>query len=171
MSRYAVDTDVLANIQRAGHAMSLQRLGALPVIITDIVWDELTVNAARGGAAPRIVQEAQALLCAIAGAPTVLEPESLETKTLVQLQSPPATEGLGEHSVIAYAYHHADVTAVLHDKRALHRGVEELRGRVLSFHGFLDVLRTQHGLQGRSADEISHWYCTRFKPQRRPLWW
>jgi hypothetical protein len=171
MSLYAVDTDVLVNIQRAGHAGTLQQLGLLPVIITDTVWDELTINAAQHGAPPKIVQQALAMLTAIAGAPTVLSPQSAEAQTFVQLQKPPATEGIGEHSVIAYAYHHPEVTAVLHDRKALHRGVEELRGRVLSFHGFLGLLRTGHGLPTQAANQISDWYCAQFKPQRRPVWW
>lgn len=171
MSRYVVDTDVLANVQRAGHAVTLRELGALPVVITDTVWDELTVGASLAGAPERLVQEAEAMLKAIAGAPTVLVPQSLEAQTLVQLQLPPVTEGMGEHSVIAYACHHPDATAILHDRRALHRGIEELRGRVLSLHGFLDVLRREHGLAPKAAHQISEWYCVRNKPQRRPLWW
>ena len=171
MSLYAVDTDVLANIQRAGHAGTFRQLGSLPVIITDTVWDELTINAAQNGASKKTVQEAENMLTAIAGARTVLSPQSAESQTLVQLQKSPATEGIGEHSVIAYTFHHPGVTAVLHDRKALHRGVEELRGRVLSFHRFLDVLRTWHGLPGPVASQLSDWYCARFMPQRRPVWW
>ena len=111
------------------------------------------------------------MLRAIAGAPMVLMPQSPEARTLVQLQLPPPTEGLGEHSVIAYAFHHADVTVVLNDRRALHRCIEELRGRVVSWHGFLDVLRSGHGLTKRAAEELSAWYCSRFVPQRPPIWW
>lgn len=167
MTRYAVDTDILANIQRAGHAETLGRLGPLPVVITDAVWDELTVNARLSGAPPRWVKEADDMLRAIAGAPMLLLPQSPEARTLVQLQHPPPTEGLGEHSVIAYAFHHADVTVVLNDRRALHR----VRGRILSWHGFLEALRSGHGLTKRAADELSSWYCTRFVPQRPPVWW
>ena len=169
--RYAVDSDVLAILQRAGHAASVQRLGLLPVVITDIVWDELTERAAKSNARPETVRETEALLKAIAGAPTVLTEQGPESQTLVELQRPPETEGLGEHSVIAYAYHHPDVVAVLHDRRALHRAVEELQGRVLSLHGFLDVLRARHGLAPRAANEVSSWYCARHQPQRPPVWW
>jgi hypothetical protein len=126
--RYAVDTDVLVLIQRAGHVSSLKRLGSLPVVITDMVWGELTSQAAKGKAPRRIVQEAEELLSAIAGKPTEFP-------------------------------------------RGLHRGIEELRGRTLSVHGFLDVLRTHHGLESKIADEISSWYCKHFRPQRPPLWW
>ncbi len=111
------------------------------------------------------------MLRAIAGSPMTMTPESPEARTLIQLQLPPPTEGLGEHSVIAYAYHHGDVTAVLNDRRALHRSIEELRGRVVSWHGFLEVLCARHGLTKRAADELSSWYCTRFIPQRPPIWW
>jgi hypothetical protein len=170
VTRFVVDSDILANIQRAGFAPQVTALGELPVTITDVVWDELTVGAKAKGAKQATVDEADAMLKAIAGAPTVLQPESPEAGTLVDLQRPPETEGVGEHSVIAYALHHPDDTAVLLDRRALHRGVEELRGRVISFHGFLDVLRGR-GLPRNEADQISRWYVQRYVPVRAPLWW
>ncbi len=170
MTRFVVDSDILANIQRAGFAPRVTALGALPVVITDVVWDELTVGARNNGARQATVDEVDAMLKAIAGAPTVLQPESPEAGTLVDLQRPPETEGVGEHSVIAYALHHSGETAVLLDRRALHRGVEELRGRVISFHGFLDVLRSR-GLPRQDADQISRWYVQRHVPLRAPLWW
>ena len=139
-TKYVVDSDVLVNIQRSGFAPQVTALGRIPVLITDVVWDELTVEAGLNGARTETVAEAEAMLRALAGAPTVLQPESPEAATLADLQQEPATEGAGEHSVIARAFHHAGEIAVLLDRRALHRGVEELRGRVISFHAFLSFL-------------------------------
>ena len=70
-------------------------------------------------------------LAAIAGSPTVIEPMSPEAAALAKLSAPPVKEDPGELSVIAYAYHHPDTIAVLHDRAAVFRGIEELRGRTL----------------------------------------
>jgi hypothetical protein len=74
----------------------------------------------------------------------------------------------GEASVIAYAIHHQDSVAVLMDKLPLHEAVEELRGRTLALHGFLDVLVGQHGLAKADADSISRKQLGKKRP---PLWW
>lgn len=171
MIRYAIDSDVVGMIQRSGFLAEVRALGRLPVIITDSVWDELTVNAGANGAWESSVKEAEALLQAIAGAPTVLEPETAEAATLVKLQGKFAAEHEGEHSIMAYAFHNADVLPVLLDLRATRRAVEELKGRVLSLHGFLDVLRTHHGLASEVAHSISEWFCARNRPWTQPLWW
>lgn len=154
MTGYAVDSDVLGVIQRSGFAAEVRSLGRLPVVITDSVWDELTIGASDQGAREATVREAQELLETIAGEPTVLQPETEETATLVKLQGEVATEHEGEHSILAFALHHPDVTPVLLDKRATLRAVEELRRRVLSLHGFLDILRTTAFLDRRP--ERSH---------------
>lgn len=165
-----MDTDILANIQRARFAARVAALGRLPIVVTDVVWDELTIGAKLKGARQETVEEAEALLRALAGAPTVLQPESAEAAILADLQRPPETEGAGEHSVIAHAYHHSDETAVLLDRRAMYRGVEELRGRVISFHGFLEYL-VNHGLGRADADQISRWYLQQNAALRAPVWW
>lgn len=171
MNRYALDTDILANLQRAGHAETLSRLGGLPVIVTDTVWDELTLVAERTGKVhASTLEQMRRLLDSIAGAPVNLEPDTPEAETFGRLHSHSGAEDAGEHSVIAYAMVHPDVTAVLFDRRALFRGVEELRGRVLSIHGFLDVLRTQHGLAPEDAEAISRKICAA-KSIVQPLWW
>lgn len=133
MTNLVVDSDILINIQKAGFADQVAALGRLPVVITDVVWSELTVSAQLAGAKAATVAQAHKLLSAIAGAATVLQPQSPEAESFADLQLPPETEGIGEHSVIAYALHHSNDVAVLLDRRALHRGVEELRGRVISF--------------------------------------
>ena len=162
---------MLGTIQRSGCAAAFCGLGPLPVVVTDSVWDELTVNAAANGARDASVREAQTLLETIAGAPTVLAPATLEATTLVRLQGEVATEHEGEHSIMAYAVHHEDVMPVLLDLRATRRAVEEVRGRVLSLHGFLDVLRTSHRLPRKVANAISDWFCVRNRPATPPLWW
>ncbi|MBI5542768.1 MAG: hypothetical protein HY901_02690 [Deltaproteobacteria bacterium] len=171
MARYAIDSDVLGTIQRSGYSAEIGALGRLPVVITDAVWDELTINAAANGSNAASVRAAEDLLKAIAGGPTVLEPATPEAVTLDALHGDVATEDLGEHSIMAYTVHNPDVMAVLIDKRATCRAVEEVRGRVLSLHGFLDVLRAEHRLDRRVASAISQYFCVRHKPTVPPLWW
>jgi hypothetical protein len=171
VSRYALDADILGMVQRAGHAKTLTRLGRLPVVVTDTVWDELTIMAENTGKVrPETLVEMKELLVAIADAPTLLEPATPESDAYVRLHPGSDTENAGEHSLIAYATQHPDVTAVLFDRKALHRAVEELRGRVLSIHGFLDVLRTQHGLSAPDAEALSQRICAA-KSLVQPLWW
>lgn len=171
MTRYALDTDILAMVQRAGHARTLARLGRLPVVVTDTVWDELTVVAASTSKVrPETLAEMKELLVAIAGAPTLLEPATPESEAYARLHPGSDAEDAGEHSLIAYASQHLDVTGVLFDRKALHRAVEELRGRVLSVHGFLEVLSTAHGLSPSDASAISQWVCAA-KSVQQPLWW
>ncbi len=171
MNRYALDTDILALVQRAGHAKTLTRLGRLPVVVTDTIWDELTVVAeSTGKVRPETLVEMKDLLVSIVGAPTLLEPATPESEAYVRLHPGSDAENAGEHSLIAYASQHPDVTAVLFDRQALHRAVEELRGRVLSIHGFLDVLRSQHGLSGSDAQAISQKICAA-RSIVPPLWW
>jgi hypothetical protein len=166
-----LDADILALVQRAGHAKTLTQLGRLPVVVTDTVWDELTLIAENTGKArPETLVEMKELLVAIAGAPTLLEPATPESEAYARLHPGSGTENAGEHSLIAYASQHPDVTAVLFDRKALHRAVEELRGRVLSIHGFLDVLRTQHGLSTSDAEAISQRICAA-RSIVQPLWW
>jgi predicted nucleic acid-binding protein len=168
---FVVDSNVLVAVQRARMTAEFQACGKLPVVVTDVVWDELTINALAKGARPETVREMEEMLRAIAASPTVLAPQSPEAEVLTALQAPPLTEGIGEHSVIAYAIVHKETTAVLFDRRALHRGVEELRGNVLAFHGFLSELVGRGHVSKRVADSISTSYCERNAPARRPLWW
>jgi hypothetical protein len=169
--RYALDTDVLALIQRVGQVGALARLGRLPVVITDTVWDELTVQAEQTGKVrPETLAEMKQLLTSMAGAPTLVEPATPEGDAYARLHTTASTENAGEHSLIAYAYQYPDVVAVLFDRKALHRAVEELRGRVLSIHGFLDVLRTHHGLSAADAAVISQKICAA-RSVVPPLWW
>lgn len=168
---FVVDADVLATVQRARQVEAVVALGTLPVIVTDIVWGELTTDTLAAGAKPETVAEMEGLLKTIAGKPHVLEPGSDVARTFAGLQAAPPSEGVGEHSVIAVAVHHPDHTAVLLDRRALYRGVEELKGRVLSLHGFLDHLLSKHGLPRGIAKAISDSYCKRSPPARPPLWW
>jgi predicted nucleic acid-binding protein len=172
MTRYAIDTDVLARIQRARHVSTLSKLGRLPVVVTDTVWEELTVVARSKGNAPASeIEEMERMLEAIAGRPTELELDTVEAEAFGRLHSrPDRAEDAGEHSIIAYASIHEDVIAVLFDRRALFRAVEELRGRVLSIHGFLDVLRTRHGLAPLEADDLSQ-KIRKAASIPQPLWW
>lgn len=165
------DADVLVTIQRSGHVADIIALGELPVVITDSVWDEVTVGAQQSGAHSSSVLEMRQMLISMAKGPTMIVPQSAEAKALAVLQTAPPSEGPGELSVIAFAFHHPEAVPILIDRRALRRAVEELRRTVLSLHGFLDVLRTEHGLLSTTADDISSWYCKKNTPVRRPVWW
>jgi hypothetical protein len=166
-----VDSDILGILQRSGQLAAIQAFGALPWIITDEVWYEVTERAAANRASPATVAAMRSFLTAVAGAPTVIQPATPEARSLALLSTPPVKEDPGELSVIAYAMHHPDVTAVLHDRAAVFRGVEELHGRVLSIHGLLHQLANAHGLPRTDATKISDDYCRRYQPTRPPLWW
>jgi hypothetical protein len=168
---FVVDADILGILQRAEHLASVQALGPLPWVITEEVWYEVTDRAAAYGAYPATVDEMRRFLVTVAGAPTVIAPMSPEAESLARLLAPPVKEDPGELSVIAYSFHHPEVTAVLHDRAAVFRGVEELRGRVISIHGLLGRLRSDNGLSLADAQRISDHYCKRHTPTRSPLWW
>ena len=170
-TRYVVDSDIFGVIQRAKECLAFQGCGMLPVIVTDVVWDELTADALAGGARQSTVDEMSAMLNAIAGKPTLVEPETPAAESFARLHPANATEDVGEHSVMALALHTPDCLAVLNDRRAVHRAVDELRGRVLSVHGFLGALRQAGKISDRLARSVSRHYCSVFKPTVPPLWW
>ncbi len=167
----APDADILGIIQRVRHLQTLTKCGLTTMVVTDVVWDEVTVNAAANGASAATVAEMDNALTVLAGARTVIAPMTPESKTFTLLATPPVREGPGELSVIAYALHHDDVWPVLHDRAAMLRAVEELRGRVLSLHGFLGAFHKDFGLSKVDATAISQAYCSRYTPTRPPLWW
>jgi hypothetical protein len=90
---------------------------------------------------------------------------------MVALQEAPRAEGAGEHSVIAYCHHHPDSIAVFLDKAALRRAVEELRGRVLSFHGVVGELAERGHVTWAEARAIAMKYRRQFNHARVPVWW
>jgi hypothetical protein len=157
-------------LQQARALDVLRALGELPVVVTDAVWDEMTIVALAKGKPLSVVEEATALLGAMASSRTTIEPGTPEGEYLARIHVTESAEDLGEHTVIAIALAHDDITPVLFDRKAVHRGVEELRGRVLSVHGFLGVLREHHGLPRAAAAAISSWIC-KAKCVVAPLWW
>jgi hypothetical protein len=165
VTRYVIDTDVIIALRNADAASTLGTRGELPLLVTDVVWDELR---APGDAEARNEKYAQA----IAGKATQINPESPEAATFLGLQAAlPKPEGPGELSVIAYCHHHLDTTAVLMDKAALRRAVEELRGRVLSFQGFIGALMTDGLLDLPEANAIVARYRKQYVHARVPVWW
>jgi len=162
--RFVLDTDVVIALEQAGSGLGLASRGALPVIVTDVVWDELE---APGDAELR----AQRFAKAIAGDVTALVADSPEAATLVALQVDPRTEGPGEHSVIAYCHHHPNAIAVLQDKAAIRRAIEELRGRVLSFHGLVGELVDRGHVSWGEARAMASRYRRQYNHARIPVWW
>lgn len=169
--RLAVDADILGILQRSRGLAAIQPLGSLSWVITDTVWEEVTIQAAANGANAATVAEMDAFLVAVASQPMVIAPQTPEAHTLQSLSRPPVKEDPGELSIIAYTIHHPDTVPVLHDRAAIFRAVEELHGRVLSIHGLLHRLVGENGLPLAAAQEISLWYCKRYGPTRPPTWW
>lgn len=165
--RYALDTDVIVRLQKAGQVAALKSVGRLPIVVTEYVWDELIDQAA---ALPqRVVDERRELLSAMVDSPTELLPETPESLDFNRLKE--SGLGPGERSIMAYALHHPDVKLVLLDRLALHRAIEEFQGQqVLSLHGALRALEP-HGVTRQMADAISASFCRENKPHRPPLWW
>jgi len=164
VTQFVLDTDVVIALELASRGLDLASRGALPVIVTDVVWDELE---APGDTEVR----AQKFARAIAGDVTALLADSPEAATLVTLQEAPKTEGPGEHSVIAYCHHHPETIAVLQDKAAVRRGIEELRGRVLSFHGLVGDLVGRGHVSWAEARTMATRYRRQYDHARIPVWW
>lgn len=165
MTVYAPDSDFFVHVQRLRFSDDLMRCGRLPVVVTDVVWEELVTTKS-----PHVNAEMQALLDAVAGEPRALEPMSPEAGTFTKLQQPPKTEGPGEHSVIAVALHDPNVIPVLLDKKALHRAIEELRRPLLAMHGFLDVLITSGVLPKALGRSLAAKYRAATSASS-PQWW
>jgi len=162
--RLVLDSDVIIALEQAGAEIRSDVGRVLPLVVTDVVWDELEAPGDRQ-------HRAQAFATAIAGHVTVLQANSPEAGTWAALQSDPRTEGAGEHSVIAYCVHHPDSIGVFQDKAALRRAVEELRGRVLSFHGLIGELVDGGHLSWERARAVASRYRRQFTHARPPLWW
>jgi hypothetical protein len=162
--RFVLDTDVVISLEKNSAGLGLAGRGNMPVVLTDVVWDELN---APGDPDSR----SQTFARTIAGGVTELEPGSPAAATLVALQEAPKTEGAGEHSVIAYCFHDGDAIAVLQDKAGIRRGVEELRGRVISFMGFLGVLVDRGVLSWPEAHTVAARYRRQYTHARIPVWW
>ena len=165
MTVYAPDTDFFINVQRLGYVERVASCGRLPVVVTDIVWEEATT-----GKNPHANSELEGLLRAVAGSPRALLPQSPEAATFAALQAPPKTEDPGEHSIIALAIHEPELVPVLLDKKALHRAVEELRRPLLSMHGFLDGLVTAGSLPRELGLDLAEAYRKKCATPT-PHWW
>jgi len=172
MTTFLLDSDILLRLQRSPQVDRLVEHGRLPVVVTDVVWDELTIGRVDRRVSQRSAEEARRLLQALAGEPFEMLPDTPEPLTFELLQDRPTTTDRGEHSIIAYALHHDDAVPVLFDGRALRRAVEELRGRrVLSIHGFLGEMHGTVGLGHALVENLSRWLCQADASLRRPLWW
>ncbi len=147
MQRLAIDTDIFSFIERSGHSDAVLKLGPLPLLVTQIVWDECVAGAPKSKRLP--------LLEGLVGTPTPVLAGGPVATTVASLLAQGDLEQ-GEVAVIAVAIHDPEVVPVLHDRHALFRAVEELNGRpVLSFHGFLGELRKNHRLSRHAANQIS----------------
>ena len=143
------------------------------MLVTDTVWKECADL--RSGGTAIDASERVALMSGWATKATILTPGGPESGTAAALLAQGDLEE-GEVSILAWAIHHPDVIPVLHERQAILRAVEELPERnVLSFHGFLGLLRKQ-GLNATVAGSISKWYCSKLTGKngsrpKAPQWW
>lgn len=110
------------------------------------------------------------MLLAICTGPTDIQPETPAAAKYALLESTVPQIDPGELSIISLAIEDPDITPVWIDRRAIYCAVEELRGWVLSFYGFLGVLRSNHGLPAEAARLLSEAF-RRTKGTSPPLWW
>jgi hypothetical protein len=162
---YAPDSDFFINLQRLRLAPEFAECGRLPIVVTDVVWDELVTG--KNGYANA---ELDGVLKAVAGEPRVIEVESPEAQSFASIHQSPSTENRGEHSIIAVAIHDRTVIPVLLDKKGLHRAVEELRRLVLSMHGFLEVLMQSKTVPIALGMKIADAYRRKCSAPT-PHWW
>jgi predicted nucleic acid-binding protein len=76
----------------------------------------------------------------------------------------------GEASIVAVAFHNAEIIPVLIDRRGIWRAVEELRGRVIGVYAILDVLRRNHHLDSTVAGRLAATFQGRHS-MSPPMWW
>lgn len=112
------------------------------------------------------------MLEAVAGQPTVLEPQTPAADAFHSLHPTTATSDAGEASLIAHCLYHGDVIPVFEDQTALLRAVEELRGRqILSLYGFFAAIHTGGRFSKADLREFDRRNRQRFPGQKAPLWW
>lgn len=128
--QYVIDADALIMLFK--HVSSeLMAAGRLPVVIPELVWDEVAEGSPR---AARI-----AFMTSIAGTNTAWHAGAPENLLSLRMYSGVEVRlGDGERAAIAYAYLHPDSVFVTLDHLALRRGAEHLRSRVLTIFGALD---------------------------------
>ena len=167
MVLYAPDSDVLALFQQLRMEECIIVGSRAPLVVTDVVWDELT-----GTRVPEhYAERTQKFLASLVTGPTEIMPASPEAISFSLLHPDLARADAGEDSIIAYALHHPEIVPVLRDKQALVRAVEELRGRaVLSVHGFLAVLFDAGCVSLPTLIEFGRSFRKRYM-QPEPTWW
>lgn len=165
--RLVLDADIVIAVESARMREEISATGPWPIVVTDVVWSELVDDCPRAH-----VDGMKKVLSALAVAPTELHTETAESHALgALLQVPTQKEGAGELSVIAYTLCHPEAIAVLKDRRAVVRAVEEMRERILSFHGMLDWLVREGCLPSSIAQRLSAQYLKVNNGTVRPLWW
>ncbi len=170
---YVLDTGVVVGLQKSGHLGVLAKAArAVRIVLVEDVYDEVT--APRGGKRAVEAKEAKTLIDASdvktesipMGSPMADAYEALRAG-----KSSP-TADVGEAASIAYAIHHPVAVFVANDRAAALRGLQELRGRTMSFHPFLRELVDSRSVTRREAEQIgkdirklNDWNAP------EPLWW
>lgn len=165
MIRYALDNDVLSVLKTERDAIAA--LGRLPLVITGLVWDEFCDS----GGDPERLQGDREMLEAIAEGRLDIQPQTPQAEAFAVLTTSTPSIEQGEASIIAVAFHDEDIVPVLIERRAIWRAVEELKGRVIAVHAFLDVLRSDHALASVVATRLALTYRRRQTMSAPPMWW
>ena len=140
--RYCPDSTVFLRLQDVGCLEALATVSDCELVLTDIVWDEVTRKAILGPAARKI----------LAATPSVkvhrFYPDSPETLQFARLRAgyPESTYHDGELSVVALAAGDPALVPVIVERRGLVAACDELRREVMTGHWFFSELRDKHGL-------------------------
>ncbi|HEX4381576.1 MAG TPA: hypothetical protein VH083_01460 [Myxococcales bacterium] len=163
---FALDADVIIALRQLSLHEEITKTARWPVVVTDIVWSEVTATKAPG------FDRGSLLLRSWAGSATELLPDTVEADALAALLARPGGAGAGESSIVAYALHHSEVVPVLRDGVAFRLAAEELPGRkLLGLHGLLQALMELNILSSILARKISSTYTRQNPGHHAPLWW
>jgi hypothetical protein len=140
--------------------------------LVEEVYDEVTEprngrHAAAAQDAKRLIDASKLGVCRI-----TLGSPAAATHSLLRAGKKSATADLGESASIAFAVHNAGFSFVTNDAAASLRGLQELRGRTLSFHPFLALL-VESGALLRHRSETIAIAIQRLADWRaiEPVWW
>jgi len=163
----------MLGFQKARHLDALTEASAhVPLIMVEEVYDEVTDP--RNGKHADAASRAKFAIDGSKINRRSIALGSIHATTFASLRTgkSSATADLGEAASIALAAHDASLTFVSNDAAATLRGLQELRGRTLSFHPFVAVLVERGALTMAKAGTLAtairalgDWKAT------HPLWW
>lgn len=170
---FLLDTGIVLGFQKSNqlHAL-IQAAENVPIAIVEEVYDEITdprngKHAASALSAKTAIGASKITVRSIA----VGSPEAVTFGSL-RLGKTSPTADLGEAASLALAAHDLGLTFVTNDAAACLKGLQELRGRTLSFHPFVAILVERGGMTMGTAGILAaairglvDWRAS------HPLWW